>query len=212
LAIGADVATSKPGDVLEYTAGAGAGAVILGSKKYRWRSSFSTATSISSDTPDFWRREGERYPEHAGRFSGEPGYFRHVIEGVEVFLDKYKKKIKDFDHVVLHMPNGKFPKRAAKRLGVSKRQLEQGFLVDEIGNPYSASSMLGLVKVFEKAKKSEKVLVCSYGSGAGSDCLTFGINRKIRKNTEDEGVDIESQLKSDEYISYVDYLKNLRTL
>jgi len=32
---------------------------------------------------------------------------------------------------------------------------------------------LGLVAVLEKAKKQEKVLVTSYGSGAGSDNLSL---------------------------------------
>lgn len=212
LAIGTDVAQSKPGDVLEYTAGAGAGAVILGSRKYNWRGKFNSSSSFNSDTVDFWRREGERYPEHAGRFTGEPGYFNHVVSGVERYLEKTHQEIKEFDHVVLHMPNGKFPTNAAKRLGVKKKQLEYGYLVEEIGNPYSASSILGLVRVFEKAKKGENILLCSYGSGAGSDVISFGINRKIRKNTEDKGVDIESQLKNVEYISYVNYLKNQKIL
>ncbi|MFH1280049.1 MAG: hydroxymethylglutaryl-CoA synthase [Candidatus Beckwithbacteria bacterium] len=212
LAIGTDVAQSKPGDVLEYTAGAGAGAIILGSRKYKWYASLENVSSYNSDTADFWRREGEKYPEHAGRFTGEPGYFKHVIKGIQRFLEKNQQKISSFDHVVLHMPNGKFPKRVAKRLRVSSKQLEQGFLVEEIGNPYSASSMLGLVRVFEKARKGENILLCSYGSGAGSDSFSFKVSKKIRKNTENKGVDIDSQLKDVEYISYTDYLKNLKVI
>ena len=211
LAIGADTAQSKPGDALEYTAAAGAGAILLGSKKYKWVAGLERMSSFNSDTPDFWRREGERYPSHAGRFTGEPGYFKHVVGGTEQFLEKYKLKIKDFKYVVLHMPNGKFPKRAAKRLGVNPRQLETGLIVKQVGNPYSASSMLGLVKVLETAKKSEKILVTSYGSGAGSDSLSFKVIRKMSKKSldkaRDKKIDLEAQFKQVEYISYADYLK-----
>ena len=88
IVIGADKAQSKPRDVLEYTAGAGAGAIILGNKKYKWWASLDRVMSFNSDTADFWRREGQEYPEHAGRFTGEPAYFKHVINCTERFLKK----------------------------------------------------------------------------------------------------------------------------
>jgi len=207
IAIGTDVAQSKLGDALEYTAGAGAGAIILGNKKYRWLSSLERVSSYNSDTADFWRREGEKYPEHAGRFTGEPGYFKHVINGVEKFLGKSQREISSFDHIILHMPNGKFIKKVAKRLGISRKQLRAGFIVEKIGNPYSSSSILGLIKVFEEAKKGEKVLLTSYGSGAGSDNLSFVIEKKLRKNSGNKWIDLETQFNNIEYINYTEYLK-----
>jgi len=173
LAIGADVAQAKPGDALEFTAGAGAGAYILGNKKFRWLARLNQVGSFTSDTPDFWRRQGEKYPSHAGRFTAGPAYFRHVVGATEKFLRQTKKKISDYQHVVFHMPNSKLPTRAAKILGASESQLKTGFLVPQIGNPYSPSSLLGLAAVLEKAKKQQKILVTSYGSGAGSDNLSL---------------------------------------
>lgn len=203
LAIGADVAQSRPGDALEYTAGAGAAALILVNQKYPWLAQLDYVSSFTSDTPDFWRREGEPYPTHAGRFTAEPAYFKHVIGSTQKFLDKTKTKISDYNHVVLHMPNAKFPRRAAAKLGITKEQLSQGFLVPEIGNPYSAASLLGLINVLEQGKKQEKVLVTSYGSGAGSDTLSV----TLLKNTIKNKFDLKSQLKQIEYINYSRYLK-----
>src|SRR5438128_10969993 len=78
LTIGADTAQGRPHDALEYTAAAGAGAYILGSQKNLYLAKLLAFSSFSSDTPDFWRREGIRYPSHGGRFTGEPAYFIHV--------------------------------------------------------------------------------------------------------------------------------------
>ncbi|MDO8504030.1 MAG: hydroxymethylglutaryl-CoA synthase, partial [bacterium] len=55
LAIGSDVAQSKPSDVLEYTASSASAAFILG--KDRVIANIIDFTSYSSDTPDFWRRD-----------------------------------------------------------------------------------------------------------------------------------------------------------
>ena len=44
--------------------------------------------SITSDTPDFWRREGRPYPSHAGRYTGEPAYFEHVLACARATLEK----------------------------------------------------------------------------------------------------------------------------
>jgi len=75
MAIGSDTAQSRPRDVLEYTAGCGAASLVLGKKKEEVIAEILDTASYASNTPDFWRREGEKYPSHVGRFSGEPGYF-----------------------------------------------------------------------------------------------------------------------------------------
>lgn len=174
LAVGADVSQAKPGDVLEFTAGAGAGAVILGADKTKARARLVASMSLSSDTNDFWRKPFQKYPGHAGRFSGGPGYFAHVEGAATSFLEYLGMDFADFSYVVLHMPNKKFPMRAAKRLGITEKQLSLGMMVEKIGNPYSASSMVGMCRVLEEIRSGEKLLVVSYGSGSGSDCLYFG--------------------------------------
>ena len=200
MAVGADVAQAKPGDMLEYTAGAGAAAVILGSKKYQWLAELEKISSFNSDTADFWRRAGQRYPEHGGRFTGEPAYFKHVVEGTKRLLRIGREKISEFDWVVLHMPNEKFPVRAAKQLGVKERQLKKGLIVRQIGNPYSASAMLGLVKVMEEGRKGERVLMTSYGSGAGSDSMSFRLRKGL--NPKDKRFNLSRQFKDIEYVNY----------
>lgn len=176
LAIGADVAQARPGDVLEKYVGAGGAAFILGNKKDEIIATIDETISITTNTPDFWRRSLQKYPEHTNRFTGEPSYFRHTISAAEKILKKTGLSVKDFDHVVFHQPNLKFPKVTAKRLGFSKQQIETGLLVEKIGNCYSASSLLGLSSVLDTAKSGQKILLVSYGSGSGSDAFVLTVS------------------------------------
>jgi hydroxymethylglutaryl-CoA synthase len=180
LAIGADTSQGAPGDALEYTASAGGAAFVVG-KGESVLAEILCTHSVTRDTPDFWRREGEFYPSHGGRFTGEPAYFRHIVESAKAVLAKSGFEAADFEHVVFHMPNDKFPERAAKVLGFERRQLEAGFLVREVGNTYAGSSPLGLCAVLDVASEGDRILVVSFGSGAGSDAFVLRATRAIGK-------------------------------
>lgn len=198
LAIGADTAQSRPGDALEYTAAAGAAAFVISDATHKNAICLLDHTlSFTTDTPDFWRANGESYPSHAGRFTGEPAYFHHVREATKGILELTKLDVSDIDHVVFHMPNGKFPSRMAKEFGFSKEQMEHGFIVPHIGNTYSACSPLGLAHVLQQAKKGETILLVSYGSGAGSDAFVMTMLK--------DGVELKPQQEETEYVSYAEY-------
>ncbi len=178
LAIGADVAQARPGDILEYSTGAGGVALIVSSINNTSIINNIIATidctlSVTTNTPDFWRRPRQKYPEHKNRFTGEPSYFKHTILAAESILKKSELKASDFKYVVFHQPNGKFPMIVGRRLGFSKEQIEPGLAVLDIGNIYSASSLIGLTKVLDIAKSGDKILLISYGSGSGSDGFIF---------------------------------------
>lgn len=209
LAIGSDVAQSKPSDVLEYTAGSAAASFILG--KDNIIASLLDFTSFSSDTPDFWRRDIEKFPSHAGRFTGGPAYFAHVLGASSLMLKKVKMEPKDFDYAVFHMPNAKFPKEAAKKLGFTEKQLAPGFVVPFIGNPYSASSMVGLAATLDVAKPGDKIFLCSYGSGAGADSFVFEVTPEIAKHQKRNTNTVASQIKHKVYIDYSLIAKNILT-
>src|SRR2546429_9925389 len=84
LAIGSDTSQGAPGDALEYSASAGGAALLIGVD--RVAAEIAHTVSYTTDTPDFWRREGQRYPSHGGRFTGEPAYFKHVSGGAAPLL------------------------------------------------------------------------------------------------------------------------------
>lgn len=201
LSIGSDVAQAKPGDILEYTAASAAAAYVIGRK--RVIAEIVDFVSYTSNTPDFWRRDGQVFPSHGGRFTGEPAYFKHVIGASKTLLSKTKKEPSDFTHAVFHMPNGKFPKGVAKKLGFIKEQLANGFVVDKIGNPYSASSLTGLAAVLDVAKPNDKIFFCSYGSGAGADAFIFKVTKEIVAYQKDIFSSVRSQIEQKVYVDYL---------
>lgn len=210
LAIGTDTAQSKPHDMLEYTAGAGAAALLFGNNEKEVIAKLTHFTSFSSDTPDFWRRDGMKYPSHGGRFTGEPAYFRHVIGAAQSLLGKTNSKPEDFDYCIFHMPNGKFPLSVAKRLGFSQKQIEPSYIVPQIGNPYAAAAMLGLCAVLDQAKPNQKIFMVSYGSGAGSDAFIFETTENISKKRKGESV--KQMISQAVYIDYPEYLRRMKII
>jgi hydroxymethylglutaryl-CoA synthase len=199
LAVGTDTAQARPGDALEYTAAAGAAAFVLGpTTAKRALARIDHTLSFTTDTPDFWRPAGEKYPQHAGRFTGEPGYLQHVRTALRGILDVAKLQPSDIAHLVLHMPNAKFPLVVAKEFGFTKEQLALGFIVPRVGNTYSACSPLGLTHILEQAKKEERVLLVSYGSGAGSDAFLFTMLR--------DGTPLPPDERTLEHLTYSEYV------
>lgn len=209
MAVGADTGQAAPGNALEYTAAAGGAAYIIG--KENLIATFEGTHSYTTDTPDFWRREGQPYPSHGGRFTGSPAYFKHVLKASEGLMRKLKLTPKDFDKVVFHQPNGKFPRVAAKMLGFTPEQVEKGMLVDVIGNTYSGSSLLGLAHILDSAEPGERILLTSFGSGAGSDSFSIKVEKGIKKK-RGRAPTVEDFMKNKKYVDYGVYVKLRRKM
>ncbi len=205
LAIGADTSQAKPGDVLEYAASAGGAAFIIGKEKII--ADINETCSYTTDTPDFWRREGRKYPAHGGRFTGTPAYFRHITNNAKNLMETANTKPEDYNYAVFHQPNGKFPVRVAKMLGFIPEQVKQGLLCPVIGNTYSGSSMLGLASVLDVAKPGDRIFVASYGSGAGSDAFDITINNNINHLKKSKASLVSQLIDEKEYIDYATYTK-----
>ena len=179
LAIGTDTSQGRPSDELEYTAAAGGAAFIISRVSEGVIAEIEASHSYVSDTPDFWRRSGEKYPMHLYRFTGEPAYFHHIMSSVKQFFDEYGYHQSDFKYVIFHQPNAKFPQRVAKKLGFSKEQLIPGLLSPVIGNTYSGATLVGLSAVLDTASPEDKIFLASFGSGAGSDAFVFKVTDLI---------------------------------
>ena len=212
LVIGTDTSQSSPNDALEYSAGCGAGALVL--DKEAEIAEIKKTLSYTTDTPDFWRKSHKEFPSHGGRFTGKPAYFKHVINATKRLLKETGKDIDEFDYCIFHQPNGKFPLRAGKILGIPKEKIEPGLMTPVIGNTYSAATFLGLANVLDRAKPGEEILLTSYGSGAGSD--SFWVKMKEQSEQELERKKpketLEEKIRKKKYVDYGTYASYMNKL
>jgi len=178
MAIGMDTAQGRPGDALEYTAAAGGAALIVGPAADSL-AVLEASYSYATDTPDFWRRPGQHFPQHAGRFTGEPAYFRHSLAAARHLMAELGLEAADLDLAVFHQPNVRFPASVASELGFSRDQIAPGMLAGEIGNTYAGSSLIGLSATLDVARPGQRILQVSFGSGAGSDAFVWTVGDAI---------------------------------
>lgn len=178
MAIGMDTAQGKPGDALEYTAGAGGAAYIVGPAEESM-AVINSSYSYVTDTPDFWRRENQKYPEHGMRFTGEPAYFKHITEAATALMQASGTKASDYKWAAFHQPNSKFPQRVAGMLGFTLEQIAPSLLVPVIGNTYAGAALIGLTGILDIAQPGDRILMVSFGSGAGSDAFDIVVTDKL---------------------------------
>lgn len=205
LAIAADTSQGAPGDPLEYATSCGAAAFIFA--KEGTLAALTHTSAFMTDTPDFWRREHQTYPSHGGRFTGEPAYFRHTCSAAKAVMERAGMGPDGFEYAVFHQPNGKFPLRVGKMLGFTKEQIEPGLLAPKIGNTYSASSPLGLAAVLDAAEPGQRILMVSYGSGAGSDGFIFQVLDGILAARDRAAKTWDMIDRRKKYVSYGVYAK-----
>lgn len=205
LAIGMDTAQGRPGDALEYTAGAGGAAFLIGPAEESL-AVIEGSYSYVTDTPDFWRRQYAKYPEHGQRFTGEPAYFTHITAAAKALMDAAGTSAADYQYAVFHQPNSKFPQRAAEMLGFSKEQIKTGLLVPVIGNTYAGAAIIGLTAILDVAQPGDRILLVSFGSGAGSDAFAITVADAIRER-RDRAPHTQDYIARRTQIDYAEYAR-----
>jgi hydroxymethylglutaryl-CoA synthase len=211
LSIGMDTAQGRPGDALEYTAAAGGAAFLLGPADQSL-ATITASYSFVTDTPDFWRRAGRAYPSHGDRFTGEPAYFHHITAAANALMEALGTTAADYRWAVFHQPNLKFPQRVGKMLKFSREQLAPGLLVGKIGNVYAGSSLIGLTGILDVAEPGDRILMVSYGSGAGSDAFDMLVTDRIleRRDRAPHTLDYVRRRTEVDYAVYVRYRRKLK--
>ncbi|MHB2156528.1 hydroxymethylglutaryl-CoA synthase [Calditrichota bacterium GD2] len=211
LAIGMDTAQGRPGDALEYTAAAGGAAFIMGAAENAL-AVLKGAYSYVTDTPDFFRRNYQKFPEHGNRFTGEPAYFHHIGTAAATLMEALNLKAQDFRFAVFHQPNQKFPEKIAAKLGFTQEQYNAGLLAPQIGNTYAGSAMLGLTAILDAARPGDLILAVSFGSGAGSDAFCFEVSEKIvkRRNRAPLTLDYIERARFIDYSRYARFRDKIR--
>lgn len=117
-------------------------------------------------------------------------------------MRKLESKPGDYAYVAVQQPDARTPGAVAKKLGFSDEQLAGGMVVSEMGDLGAASVPISLAAALDRAKKGDRILAISYGSGAASDALSFKVvsDRKCSPS-------VEAEIARKEYIDYLQYLK-----
>jgi len=205
MAIGADTSQGAPGDPLEYSASAGGAAFLIGKEKTI--ADINYTCSYTTDTPDFWRREGQKYPRHGGRFTGEPAYFKHITSCANMLMKHMNTKPEDYTYAIFHQPNGKYPFKVARMLNFKEEQVKEGILTPLIGNTYSGAVMIALSAILDKAKPGDRIMVVAFGSGAGCDGFDITVNENILSYPINKAPTVDWLIKRNVMLDYAMYAK-----
>lgn len=206
LVVASDCPYADPSDFIEHPLGAGAAAFVVGEGTPIATIEGSGCTTIEAF--------GERFRKHGEKFIetlGIPAYTQAVImktvtSSVKALLDNTGRKPSDFNFVVLPQFDGGLPFRIARKNGFEETQFIPSMTVSQIGDAGAASPLIGLAKVLDEAKPGHKVLVTSYGAGAGSDAVSINVNKEIMKR-KGAVSSVKDYLADKKYIDYIYYLK-----
>ena len=66
---------------------------------------------------------------------------------------------------------------------------------------------MGLCSVLDVAKPGDRIMLVSYGSGAGSDAFDITVTDEIKKFERDKAPTIKEMIEKKRYVNYAIYAK-----
>ena len=192
----------------EYICSDGAAAFLLGNNDII--AEIENTFSYVTDTPDFFRLEGNRYISR-GVSEGEEfiGYEEHVIKGSEIFFKKYGLKPEDFSYAVFSQPSAQAVLDVAQKIGFKDAQLRHGMIIDKTGDPGSATPLISLALTLEQSSPGDRIFLAAYGYGAGVDIFCIKVTDNILNKKR---LSVMDQTNNREYLDYKTYIKMERKL
>ena len=189
----------RPGENYEYYGSAGAASYVIGNNDII--AEIEATVSYNTDSNDYFRLDGDRYLRYGGPALdlGGMGYEKHIKTAAKEIMRKLNCKPADFDFAVFHQPYGTRPFTIGSSLGFKKEQIITGNIAENIGDCGAASSLLGLAAILDVAKPGNRILLVSYGFGAGSDALSIVITDEIQSK---RGKGIKHQIENKKIINY----------
>jgi 2-acetylphloroglucinol acetyltransferase len=204
LAIGADTINrnTAPGDLTEAYAGAGAAALLIGTENVI--AQFDGSFSCAADVADNIRPQGDRYIRSGmglGSQKNSIGLEDQTCRAVRGLTARMGSSATDYDYVVFQQNLVSTPYDLGKQLGFSVDQIEPAVYAGDVGDTGSASPLLGLILVLDQARPGEKILVASYGFGAGSDALALTVTDAVQDHQRKKKP-LREVLKRKVYVDY----------
>lgn len=210
IAVGSDSVSKhcRPNDVMEFSAGAGAAAFVMGNQ--RTVCEIEDFVTYNTDTADFFRVDGDRYLRRG--FAEEEefvGYEDHVKKTAEIYFKKTRSKPSDYRYAVISQLQTKRTYGLGGTIGFDREAMEPGMLVGKIGYAGSASALLGFCAVLDRAAPGDRIFVASYGYGAGCDVFSVKVKPEIeaaRKRLQGYRT-LQRMLEDKMMVDYKTYMK-----
>lgn len=204
IVIGAENRATAPGAECDATFGAGAVAMIIGTRGTI--ADFEGVHTYSTLFLDRWRAVNDSWVSNWNdyRFDREYGYEKHVAEACKGLLDKLGRKGQDYTYVAFQQPDDRIPSLPAKDLGIQREQLAPA-LASALGDLGCCSAFISLAGVLDKAKLADAILLASYGSGA-SNAMSIVVRNQIDAKRK-QLVPLEKYLARKQYITYTAYMR-----
>lgn len=209
LIVGSDILIGAPGTNFEYTAGSGAGALLLSNTSViaEYQNSFFYTTGFA----DKWKNVDSKYPTYGDTgFIRQYGYVEHVVNAAKGLMEKLGAKAENFKHVVLQQQENRMITEASRKLGFTPEQLNAGMTIENFGDTGSASILIGLSAILDQAQPGQKILAVSYGSGS-SDALSFEVKEEINQKRE-KSTPVKSFKDNKNYLDYFTHLRQNRII
>lgn len=202
LVVAADAPRASMWSTVEHALGAGAAAFVLSNENL-----IAELEGYASYASEHF---GERFRPadddlihdlNVKKFS-ESSLVSNTTKAATALMKKLGRKPEEYQHVVIQQPDARTPSSIAGKLQFTEGQLTSGMISKSLGDLGAASTGVGLAAALDAAKPGDRIMVISYGSGAGSDALSFKVVAEKRSTPT-----VQSQTDKKEYIDYVQYLK-----
>lgn len=198
----ADAPSASMWDSIEHGMGAGAVAFVLSQDEVLAELEGHASYASEHFGERFRPREEEQLHDLSVKKFSEGSYVTNTTKAASALMKKVGRKPEDYAHAVFQQPDARAPSSVAGKLGFQDPQLAAGMVSTFLGDLGAASAPMGLAAALDASKVGDRILVVSYGSGAGSDALSFRVVSERRP-----AISVQHEAARKEYIDYVQYLK-----
>jgi hydroxymethylglutaryl-CoA synthase len=202
LVAAADAPAASMWDSIEHALGAGAAAFVLSSENLIAELEGHTSFASEHFGERFKPREEELLHDLNVKKFAESSLILNTTKAGSALMKKLNRKPEEYQHVVIQQPDAKVPLSVGGKMLFQEPQMTSSMTSKLVGDLGAASTPVSLAAALDAAKPEDKILVVSYGSGAGSDAMSFKVVSD-RKAT----VKFQQEVDRREYIDYIKYLK-----
>ena len=198
----ADAPSASMWDSVEHALGAGAAAFVLSSENLIAELEGHVSYASEYFGERFRPKEAPYVHDLNVKKFAEGSLLTNTTRAGTALLKKLNRKPEEYQHVVIQQPDARVPATVAARLNFTDTQLASSLISKSLGDLGAASVPVALAAALDAAKVGDKIMVISYGSGAGSDALSFKVVSDRRPS-----IKVQAEIDRKEYIDYVKYLK-----